>query len=369
MSEERRQRTRFEPHAIKAKITPINSSSGGRSFSGHVIDSSVNGLAIMARSAEGNMPNVGDEVNVKISNTTFSDDWINIGSAKVVRTWSNRDFSGVALMIDEEMGQEVVKMLSAGPRKKVRTENQAKLAELDMDKVHLHVQYLHTCQLKLLIVLLTVSVAIGSAYLTLSYHSTLLGQPHAGELSYWRMWLASLPGILAIAIGSIIIQKISSVARNEAFLTVLKECSISGRYPREYKGWEDAYRKLKFCYKSKLCNKCTYERCGEYTQEEKHLYHDMKLMQKSIPNVFHLVGFGIMTLVGLLSFMAIVSEILKYKLENHQTLGLGIVFGGIIMVSVIVMIWAICQIRTGKYSFAARRRLWADILERCPHKV
>ena len=332
MSRERRSDSRFEPRSIRARVM-INKHNPGKSLTGIVIDASQSGMAIITRTGKADLFQQGEAGNVKVCNAITDEEGVNLGLATIVRSWTNNRDAGVAIKLDSPLPGEMTELLLSGPRKNVRVENQAILADLDMDKIHSHVQALHDCQLKLLILAITIGTTIGGLYLTLAYHSAILGpkHPQADELSYWRMWVAMLPGLLSISIASVVLQKISSVARNEAFLSVLKECRISGRYPREYWGWEDAYRKLKFCKKSKLCDNCKQGSCGEFSVEERKLYDDLKLTWKSVPNVFHLVVFSILGLIGFLSLLAITNEVLKYKLENGTVLVLGIIFGAILV--------------------------------------
>lgn len=376
MSSERRIETRFEPRAVRAKVTAEKNSTTKKLF-GIVVDASRDGIAVVTKAGNADWLDQGDVVAIQICyavnalDEITDNDSTDLGNGVIKRRWSNTRGSGIALKLNSQVSDLASEMILSGPRKNTRVENQAKLAELDMDKVHGHVQFLHDCQLKLLIVGMTVGVSLCGVYLTLAYHSAVLGFNHsqAEELSFWRMWIAMLPGLLSLSIASIVLQKIASVARNEAFLTILKECRITGQYPREYRGWEDAYRKFKFCWNSKLCDQCKQGQCGEFSNEEKKLYNDLRLAWRSVPNVFHLVLFSILGMIGVLSLLAIINEVVKYGFSNGTTLILGIAFGSVLVLSAVMWLIIANRVRTGMYSFPARRRLWKDLLEKCPFQV
>jgi len=80
--------------------------------------------------------------------------------------------------------------------------------------------------MNLFMLVLTVGVALASAYFSLTYYSIAADHTSDQSLEFWRAMVATLPGFLAIACALMVAQKNITIKIIDAYLAMLKECSF-----------------------------------------------------------------------------------------------------------------------------------------------
>ncbi len=371
-SSEGRGAERFEPAELDAEVKSIDKT---KSVNAKVLDASRSGMAVAFYCD--NPFVLSDQVEICLKKTDTSTKRIKNGGA-VVRNWEKSRFGGVrkgfAIEFTSEISEkerEYDKLLFDGVRQKARIANQFEIAKSDIEYLGAYRQKLIDCQLRLFFVILTLGVALGSAYFGLSYHSVITtNQNNAGELSFWRAMLALMPALLAIACGFMCIQKSVSIQRIDSFLSILKERVVKFQYPREYLGWETAIRKYRHIFNTERCEKCWIEpKCGNPTNADKEGAKNKGLLQFPFVAFYHLIIYSAFLFVYLVSVAVILVEIVKHGWGTTTNMALT----GVIVLFSVLLIGGFRKIfiyiRKGKFSFEQFKCNWRDILNNCKETV
>jgi hypothetical protein len=288
----------------------------------------------------------------------------------MIRNWRTPDFLGekyaAAFQLNDNLSDlETRQTLLRGIPKDNRFKHQDSLAKIDMEYLGGYRRSLIDCQVKLFMIVLTTGVAIGSAYFGLSYHSDFIGQINNASLSFWRSMLAALPGLLAMGSSFMVAQKCISIQRIDAYISILNECFLSKRYPREYKGWESEYRKFKHVLNSEKCKKCPDRWCGKKYNHNYSLSRIFKIFTNPLPDMYQVVMFMSFFAVILLSVFAVVIELLKNPTDEPTKMFISAFIAVILTITIFVLIIIFINLRSGSYSVEYLRRTWCELLTKC----
>ncbi len=286
---ENRQEPRFEPPQVEAyfQTTP--------ELRGYVLNASRSGIAIDLRGAS-SIPDPGVSGHLKIKKQLNSHSVsFNLGKAELVRNWSyNNEGKCVAVkLFQSDIDEQALSHLLTGESKENRLKGQKAQAENDLKNLEAERRYLLDCQMKLFMLTLTAGVALLSAYFGLSYHGMTVDRYSEPSYSFWRTMVAMLPGFLALACAFMAAQKTSSLQRINAFLIIMKDFLIKQNFPREYRGWEGLYRKVRYIYGTKKCDDqlCGTRKCGQLLPNEVAILKERKTFRNPTINFFHLMIF------------------------------------------------------------------------------
>lgn len=371
MSEEmdRRIHPRFEPPFINAIINTLN----GSEIRGRVLDSSQGGMAISLDESVA-LPVLGTVVTLAVTNAlqTFKK---TIGEAEVLRSWTGAGLldngNGIALeYVSTLCDDETESYVLSGVNQKTRLSGQADLAAIDINYLGNYRRDLITCQLKLFTLALTVGVSLASAYFGLAYHSVATNQQANPDLSFWRTMVAAMPGFLATACALMVAQKSISIQRIDAYLLILKKYSILKQYPREYRGWESAYRKYRHLLKSNACKSCdASKKCGELRNEERQKTLTRKLLSGPRIGIYHVIVYLSFFIAFALSTILVATELLKYQWGNLCYMIVASLINTITVFASIALLYVFYHLRKGKYSIDYFKRCWIDVLNKCRVQV
>jgi len=182
--------------------------------------------------------------------------------------------------------------------------------------------------------------------------------------------VAALSGSVAISCALMISQKAASIQRTDAFIAVLKEFVVRRIFPREYRGWEVAYRRFQNVLNSRICGECVYEgKCGSATPEEQKRLKAGKLAGSPRLDLY---GFGMSStyfFVLLVSILAVLVELYEFQMDEPVFMLIGGVVIALILAGAGFVIYALYGVRKGKFSFDFYRRCWLDQLTKCRVQV
>lgn len=365
---EKRQNPRFEPPFVDAEIK-INSRT---TVQGRVLDASKSGMAI-AISDIISPEDIGSVADISVRDGLKSDSVKReVGRAKIVRRWPGSQgnvTNGLALKFDNELPTgDVQACLLTGPDKITRLNSQAQLYQIDTEYLGDYRRDLISCQVKLFALALTLGVTLAGAYFGLSYHSAISVYSGRADLSFWRTMVAALPGLLAVASAMMVVQKSISIQRIDAYLLVLKRNIIENKFPREYRGWESAYRKLKHFLNSSKCKNCTIARrrvCGSWKDSDKREIESVSLIRSFSTDLFHIVMYLTFFAIMVLSVVAVLRELFQYQIDNTGYIVIGASLVIVIALPILVLLITIVRLRKGKLSIVHFKRCWNDILVNC----
>jgi hypothetical protein len=368
---ERRGTARFEPSNLVAQVHVPQARSRDET-EGFVLDSSLTGIALSLREGS-RLPRVGANASLRLSVPDTEDSWI-IPSATVVRTWqSGGPFDGgpgVALSYDSlDRGEDVSRIVELGDRRKARINAQERILFSDINYLGKYRRDLIQSELQLFIVTWTIGVALASTYFALSWYGLTTNQFATPNQSLWRMLIGALPGVFAGVAIFMTIQREIVIHKTDTFLAVLKELHIHGLYPREYRGWETAYRQYGHVYGTSRCQNCKApKKCGRLTSQDQTSLESLRLARDPNLDPYHvLLYLSYVALIGV-SFCLIAWEFISY-----QPLIISMVIMPAVAVVVCVSLAAayryLSQLRKGRFSFIQLRRIWLDILLNCRQVV
>jgi hypothetical protein len=367
MQNDLRSNPRFEPPFVDAIISFTN----GETMRSSVLDASRGGLAV-ALSENADLPSIGQQVTLRA--TTASESSENskpVGTATILRNWAGsgllNEGKGLAMQFNSAFSdQNTEQFLLRGVQQKTRLTAQAELATVDMNYLGGYRRDIVNCQMKLYVLNLTIGVALAGAYFGLTYHSIAINQLSNPQLSFWRTMLAALPGLLSVACVLMVSQKSISIQRLDAFLAVLKECSIMKQYPREYRGWETAYRKYRHVLRTNACTLCKVDRkCGDLKIEERNKLVSKSMFRNPKIDTYHIIMYMSFFIAFLLSIIAITVELLKFQWGVHSYMAIAFTLGVIVALTVITLFYVFYHLRKGHYSLDQNKRCWLDILNKC----
>jgi hypothetical protein len=371
MDRDRRVHCRIEPAFLDAVLRFKSGEKRGR-----ILDSSRGGMAVNIPDFEG-IPEK-EKAEIHVAKAGNDNTFIKVGSGGVLRKWDSSeilDYSteildngkGVALQFDEPVNSDdIEKYLLHGIQQNTRLSQQIKLACKDIQYLGEYRLDLIKCQIKILVLSLTVGVTLAGAYFGLSYHAAASQQLNNSDLNFWRTMMAALPGCFSIACALMVVQKSISIQRVDALLLLLKKYSILNQFPREYQGWEEAYRKYRNALNSKKCQSCgTKRKCGELKAADRERLDKRGLLTAPLIDLYHIIVFATFFVMIGLSLTALIFEISTSNWKSVEYMAVTAILM-ILLASVIIYIVSIFKnIRKGIYSFEVNRRNWIDILNRC----
>lgn len=365
-----RKEQRFEPSLVDASIK----TSSKTHSCGYILDVSSSGLAIDFPQTV-NLPDIGSKVEVSIRSHKTSKNWVGLGLATVVRTWTESAYydngKGIALGFEniiEDPNKQ--RLLLGGIQQSTRIDQQKSLAGQDINHLSAYRRSLAECQVNLFTNTITLSVSLAAAYFALNYYGIATNKFSDPAMSFWRTLLAALPGIIAVIFGLIVSQKNASIQRVDAYLAVLKEGVARNRIPREYKGWETESHKFRQVMKTTACNECDLERkCGTLKENEQQAISSRSLLKNPFIDLYYLVMYFTFYSILIISTLAVFIELRKYQWGFNVymatnaaiTVIMVLAFGGIFYLTI--------QLRKGKLSFEYYRRCWIDLLSRCRRTI
>lgn len=368
MDDERRIFSRFEPPFVDAEVK----TNSGTTVQGRVLDASKTGMAI-AISDMISPEDIGSVVEISVRNGLNNDSIKrDVGQASIVRSWTGSQgnvANGLALKFDNELANgDVQACLLTGPDKITRLKSQVQLYQIDTEYLGDYRRDLISCQVKLFALALTLGVALAGAYFGLSYHSVISAYGGGAELSFWRTMVAALPGLLAVACAMMVVQKSISIQRIDAYLLVLKRNIIENKFPREYRGWESAYRKLRHFLKSNKCKECTIARrrvCGSWKDSDKNEIDSVSLIRRPSIDLFHIVMYLTFFSIMVLSIVAVLRELYKFQIGNTGYVMIGASLVIVLVLPILLLLITIYRLRKGRLSIIHFKRCWNDILVNC----
>jgi hypothetical protein len=375
MHQEKRSETRFEPQRVRGFFQ----TSEGDEIRGLILDASRGGFALDV-SEVSLLPEEKTTGTLKVATGEFEKDprWL-VGSATVVRRWPGSKIfdkgGGMALQLNNGLSDsKAERLLLSGIRQQSRLVRQEKLAVHDMETLSADRRSIRDCQIKLFIVTLTLGVTLGAAYLTLAYHGVAVGTFSEPQLSFWRTMMAALPGLLSITCALMAAQQSQSIQRIDAYLSLLKGYSVTGDYPREYRGWETVYRKLRHILGTEKCESCgiaesSERKCGQLRTGGKDEL-DSKSMWRDPPiDLYNVVMFGAYFFALCLSLAAVLIELKRFNWAVNIYMGIGSLMTILMVVATVGLFLVFRALRKGKFSFDSYKRCWKDLLAKCSYRI
>ena len=368
MIEEKRANPRFEPSSVTISITPFGEANA--ISHGYLLDISSGGLAIDLPQ-KSILPAVGSTVEVKVKSEDLDDDWMSLGRAKVLRTWMQSTYfdngKGVAFSFDAPLkDSRSQQILLHGTQQHTRLQAQARLAMQDIEHLSAYRRCLVECQIKLYTVTLTLSTSLVAAYFALNYYGIASGMQSQPSMSFWRTMIAALPGALSIACALMVSQKSASIQRTDAYLAVLKDCSVRNQYPREYRGWEWESRKLRHVMKTTACNDCEVKRkCGTLRAIDQTILDSRRLLINPSIDLYYSIVFLTFYIILFISTIAVLIELSKFQWGITAYMVTSSLITVLMLLATIAIFYLTVQLRRGHLSFDYYKRCWLDILHRC----
>jgi hypothetical protein len=371
MVEERRKYERFEPQSVDVIVTPPSK----QKYIGAVLDASCSGMAIDLVHKD-HVPSPGTQIDIHVPGRGGNGKGVYLGSATVKRNWFRSDplFGdnvGIAVQLDNILSDQGAEgTLLSGTQRQTRLRGQSKLAAQDIDNLAAFRRSTVECQNKLFMLTLTLGVALASVYIGLVYYGLAIDAINDPTFSFWRSMVAALSGSVAISCALMISQKAASIQRTDAFIAVLKEFVVRRIFPREYRGWEVAYRRFQNVLNTRICGECVYEgKCGSATPEEQKRLKAGKLAGSPRLDLY---GFGMSStyfFVLLVSLLAVLVELYEFQMDEPVFMLIGGVVIALILAGAGFVIYALYGVRKGKFSFDSYRRCWLDQLTKCRVQV
>ena len=370
MNEERRKYERFEPRSADVIVTPQSK----QKYRGAVLDASCAGMAIdLVHKA--NVPSPGSHIDISVLGGG-NGKGIYLGSATVKRNWFWSDplfgdTVGIAVELDNLLSdQRAEGILLSGTQQKTRLRGQSKLASQDIENLAASRRSTVECQNKLFMLTLTIGVALASVYIGLVYYGLAIDAINDPTFSFWRSMVAALSAAVAIVCALMISQKAASIQRTDAFIAVLKEFVVRRIFPREYRGWEVAYRRFQNVLNTRICGECVYEgKCGSETPEEQKTLKARKLTGSPRLDLY---GFGMSStyfFAMLVSILAILVELYEFQTDEPVFMLIGGVVIALILAGAGLVLYTFYGVRKGKFSFDSYKRCWLDQLTKCRVQV
>jgi len=370
MFEDRRTHPRFEPSSVNVSVK----TTAGTEFSGYLLDVSRGGLAIdLPQKVD--LPDIGSKVDVEASNGDSLLGRINLGTATVLRTWTQSayfdDGKGIALSIDNQLVEYgKYRFLLRGVQQCTRLESQTNLAAKDIEHLSAYRRSLSECLMKLYTSTLTLSVSLAATYFALNYYGIATNRLSDPDMSFWRTLLAALPGIIAVVFALMISQKNASIQRVDAYLAVLKECLVKNQYPREYRGWETESLKFRDVMKTAACKDCKIIRkCGTFKESEKQAIDSRKLFRDPFIDLYYIIMHLTFFSILIASIIAIIIELRKFQWSTGIYMLASSVITFIMLLAIFGIFYLTVQLRKGRYSFEYYTRCWIDLLSRCRKSI
>lgn len=354
---------RYEPRLIDANVEIRDEK---RNVLGKVIDVSKTGIAIFFEISDHLKSEKIFEINIT-DNTTDAN--FTLGEAKLVRNWTTPPYLGEKPAAAFEFKKPIEgyvqeSALLRGIKKVSRYESQTKIAKLDIEYLGEYRKSLVDCQMKLFMLALTTGVALGSAYFGLAYYSSVAKNLNNTSLSFWRAMVAAMPGILAMGCALMVAHKSISIQRIDAYLSILKECCLSRRFPREYKGWESEYRKFRVILKSNKCNDCN-PKCGYNLEPSDPKIGKRKFFKNPIPDTYHILVFTTFLSIICLSIYSLITELLKYRHADILKMTTSAIIALILGATILILIWIFKNLRYGKFSVDYFKNTWCELMAKC----
>lgn len=373
MLKDRRVTYRVEPAFLDAILDFRNKRMRGR-----VLDSSSGGMAVALVDDIDCTSGLQEDVQVSVTEADCNSAEYRVGPAKVMRKWNSAEMAdystelldigkGVALRFESQIESKTAeKYLLLGTQQRIRSSQQVELALRDIDYLGEYRRDLINCQTKIFVLTLTVGVALAGAYFGLSYHNATANFSRITDLRFWRTMMAALPGCLSIVCALMVAQKSISIQKVDAFLMLLKKYYTMKQFPREYQGWEEAYRKFRYALNSKACLACGCRRkCGVLKEPVLTRLKARGLMSSPAVDFYYIIIYATFFVILGLSLAALILEIstAKWDSEIYMAISSFLTFVIIFVAGYIVSIFL--NLRKGRYSFETNRRSWIDILNRC----
>lgn len=367
-----RETLRFEPPHLDAKIIYPDH----MIMRAQILDISRGGITLALPMSVEDL-RIGDKVNVTALKGDSETEIIELGKARAKRAWRNTAWlsetrgKGIALQFETKLpNDDSVKDIFEGAEQEKRLAAQNKMASMDAAALGQYRRNLFECQMKLFIVNLTIGVALAGAYFALTYNAIINDKTVTGDLTFWRSMVAALPGLLAITCALMVAQKNISIQRIDAYLSVIKESSIFGQYPREYRGWEVDSKKLRYILGRKRCHEvCKLERkCVVPTAKHPEL-ESRKLFQNPMNDPYYFLMYSTFLVVVILSLCALVSSMLHAKWTSGWYMTVAVALTIVLTLPTAGLIYVFTQLRKGRYSFEAYRHCWFDLLTRCRQTI
>lgn len=181
--------------------------------------------------------------------------------------------------------------------------------------------------------------------------------------------VAAFPGLLAITSALIVSYKVITVIRVESFLSILKEGSLKNQYPREYRGWQAAVRKMRLCWKSKLCKVCHFKLdCGKLRSDEEKWISERGTFDNPSLNLFYMVVYGTFGFLWMFSLGVVFYELSSFQWGSPVYSAISCAVELLFVLLAMSLVYFLWQLRKGKYAFETARRVWLDLLKKCPHQ-
>lgn len=360
---DKRGHRRFEPRFLKATLTVEGTE---QEFQGNIIDTSEESIAVCIEKELNTKPD--NLIRIKVKDTRHNNS-LNLGKAEVVRLWKTPKFlenkPAVAFKLHDPLTEfEKKQVLLRGIPKHERFASQANLAKFDIEYLGSYRGSLIDCQMKLFMLVLTTGVALGSAYFGLTYHSYITNNINNSNLSFWRAMIAALPGLLSMGSALMVAQKSISIQRIDAYLSILKECYLSKRFPREYKGWESEYRKFRRILNTDKCDICN-PKCGKIYTQPNSGSKISKLFSNPPPDYYHIIIYSAFLSVISLSIIAIITEIVKYQDRDLLKMSVSVFISTILLATIIRLLFIFKELRYGQYSIEYFRKTWCELMNKC----
>ena len=367
MAEERRKCERFEPQSVDVIVTPPSK----EKYRGAVLDASCAGMAIDLVHKD-HVPSPGTQIDIHVPEIGGNGQGVYLGSAIVKRNWFRSDplFGdnvGIAVQLDNLLSDQGAEgILLSGTQQQSRLKGQSKLAAQDIENLAAFRRSTVECQNKLLMLTLTLGVGLASVYIGLVYYGLAIEAINDPTFSFWRSMVAALSGAVAITCALMISQKGASIQRTDAFIAVLKEFMLRRTFPREYRGWEVAYRRFQNVLNTRICGECVYEgKCGSATPEDQKRLKARKLggSLRLDSYLFNISSAYFFILV--VSILAILVELYEFQTDEPVFMLIGGVVIALILAGAGLVISTFYRVRKGKFCFDSYKRCWLDQLTKC----
>ncbi len=370
MAQERRKHERFEPQSVDVIVTPPSK----QKYRGAVLDASWSGMAIDLVHRD-RLPSPGTQIDIQVLDTGGNGKGIYLGSGTVKRNWAWSsdllgDNAGMAVQLDSLLSeQRAEQLLLSGTRQQTRLRGQRKLAAQDIESLAAFRRSTVECQNRLFMLTLTIGAALASVYIGLVYYALAIGAIDDPAFSFWRSMVAALSGAVAVTSALMICQKAVSIQKTDSFIAVLKECMVRRTFPREYRGWEVAYRRFQNVLNTGICGECVYEgKCVSTTPEDEKSLKARRLAGSLSPKSYRSISSAYF-LILLVSIIAILVEAYEFQTDEPVYLFVGGLAIALILAGVGLVIAIFYRVRRGKLSFDSFKRCWLDQLTKCRVQV
>lgn len=362
---DRRNETRLEPPCLDAKVVI-----GTNIVPARVLDISPHGMAVMLPETA-NLPATGIDVDVTIIGEDLPPTDTALGNAAIKRGWSQprglNKGKGISFQfVNDITPVNLATSFFRGINQRTRLATQKKLSVLDITYLGAYRRSLTTCQINLFMLTLTVGVALASAYFGLTYYGIAQGKAYNQYLEFWRTMIAAMPGVLAIFCALMVAQKNISIQKIDAYLAVLKECTVRNQFPREYRGWETDNKRFREILGKGNCNTCKNSDSCLPRSDSEQAGNTRGLFKNPRVDFYHVLVNMVFLSAVCLSLAATVIAIPGYiKMGAVGYIVTGVLIAVLLTGISIYLFKIFFRLRKGRYSVHYFKECWLHVLRDC----